>query len=295
MSLINPANNMQFKCVDSLFGRIRRRLKSYDAAGIIDEGDWYWYIKEIIERLGVSVYDEREAIVCINDQFKGPLPEDFSYLYAAYKCKPTLDSGSKQTIFPQHGFVFYIEDTREPYRKCKNCTAAKIDYISGEKITIRTYMEGQPQVLNFNNPRLLRLTGNAKGIHCSHDCKNLFCNSPDEITIDKQHVYTNFRNDSIYMKYYALPIDEESGLPMIIDSTWVEKALEDYIVYRVMENLWFNGEAPDIDKRYQVAKLNSDDSFKSALYYCKLPSFQVVINKIRVDRKNLSVYQQTDF
>jgi hypothetical protein len=82
---------------------------------------------------------------------------------------------------------------------------------------------------------------------------------------------------------------------MIPDTTFVEKCIEDYIIYRILEDSWFNGDVPDMEKKYQVARLNSDDSFKTALYYCKLPSFQSVINKIRVDRKNLRIYQQTDF
>jgi hypothetical protein len=294
MSLINPGNNLQFKSTDAIFGRIRKRLKSFDAAGVIDEGDFYWYIKEVMERLGVAVYDELQAVVLVKD-FKAPLPENFSYLYAAYKCTPDLlDTGSKQTLFPQTGFVFYIDEIHQPYRKCKNCASAKIDYVHGEKITVRTYLEGQPAILKFHNPVLLQLSGNARGI-CDDKCANLFCKSPHEITIDKCNIYTNFDNDSIYMKYYGLPLDPESGLPMIPDTTFVEKCIEDYIIYRILEDSWFNGDVPDMEKKYQVARLNSDDSFKTALYYCKLPSFQSVINKIRVDRKNLRIYQQTDF
>lgn len=294
MSTINPGNNLQFKGTDALFGRIRKRLSSYDAVGLVDEGDFYWYIKEIIEKLGVAVYEEAQVAILIKD-FKGPMPDNFSYLYAAYKCTPTiLDSGSKQTVFPQHGFVFYIDETHEPYRKCANCAAAKIDFIEGEKITVRTFLEGQPAILRFSNPMLLQLSGNVKGI-CDSKCANLFCKSPHEITIDKKTIYTNFDNDSVLMKYYGMAIDRETRLPLIPDSTWIEKCLEDYIIYRIMEDLWFNGNAPDIDKKYQVAKLNSDESLKAALYYCKLPSFQNVINKIRIDRKNLRIYNQTLF
>jgi hypothetical protein len=289
MSAINPGNNLQFKSVDSLFARIRKRLKSYDNAGILDEGDWYWYIKEIVDRLGVSIYDEKEAIIIVKD-FKGPMPDDFSYLYAAYKCTPSIGD-SKNTLFPQHGFVFYIDETHEPYRQCANCQSAKRDFVDGEKITIRTYIEGQPMLLNFNNPMLLQLSSNSKSL-CDDKCKNLFQKSAWEITIDKKHVHTNFKEDSIFMKYYGLALDPETGLPMVPDATFIEKALEDYIVYRVFEDFWFNGDVPDIDKKYQVARANSDDSIKQALYWAKLPSFQNAIAKIRFDRKNLRIYQQ---
>lgn len=289
MSVINPGNNLEFKSADSLFARVKKRLTSFDNAGVLDEGDWYWYIKEVIDNLGVAVYDEKEAIVVIKN-FKGPLPEDFSFLYAAYKCTPdVLDS--KNRLFPQTGFVFYIDETHEPYRKCANCYSAKRDFIDGEKITIRTYIEGQPMLLNFNNPVLLQLSGNAKGI-CDQKCKNLYTKSAWEITLDKSTMYTNFDNDSVYMKYYAMALDE-SGLPMIPNNSIIERAIEDYIVFRVFDGFFLNGSVPDIERRYGIVKQASEESMKAALYYCKLPTFQNMINKIRFDRKNLRIYQQT--
>lgn len=291
MSQINPANTLEFKSPDALFARVRKRLKSYDAAGLIDEGDFYYWIKEVIEKLGVSVYSELKAVVEVKN-YKAELPEDFSILYAAYKCTPTLSSDSKNTLFPQTGFVFYTEETHQPFRKCKGCYAAKIDYVEGDKITIRTYIEGQPMILNFSNPTLLTLSKNAKGI-CDDKCKNLFARSPYEITIDKGNIYTNFSEDSVYLEYFGIALDPESGLPLIPNNTWIERCIEDYMIYQIMESLWFNGDAPDMDKKYQVAKLNYEESLKSALYWVKLPSFQTAINLIRFQRKNLRIYQQT--
>lgn len=292
MSVINPGSNLQFKSTDFLFARVRKRLKSFDNAGLLDEGDWYQYIKDVLNSLGVSTYEEKEAITEVRN-FKANLPEDFAYLYAAYKCTPNIGENSKNTLFPQTGFVFYIEDTYQPFRKCKNCLSAKVDYADGVKFTTRTFIEGQPIVTNFNSPMLLRLSGNAKGI-CKDDCRNLFAKCAYEITIDKNFIHTNFKNDAIYMKYYGLSIDPESGLPMIPDNTFVEKAIEDYIVYRVLADFWYNGDVPDMQARYQTSKLEYEDSLKQAMYWAKLPSFQNVINKIRVDRKNLRIYQQLD-
>jgi hypothetical protein len=290
MSVINAANTLEFKNTDTLFARIRKRLRSYDAAGILDEGDWYYWIKEVLDRLGVGVYKECEAVVFVKN-FKGPLPDNFSYLYSAYKCTPSLTE-SKSQVFPQTGFVFYIEETRQPYTKCGTGWYATKEVIDGEKITIRSYIEGAPVTYNFHSPLLLKLSGNAKGI-CDGKCQNLFAKSPHEITIDKGFIYTNFNNDSIFLKYYGFPIDPESGLPEIPSNTYIEKAIEDYVIYRIFEDFTFNGDVPDIEKKYQLARANSDDSMKSALYWVKHPSFQTAINYIRQQRKNLSIYQQT--
>jgi hypothetical protein len=283
MSVINPGNTLEFKSSESIFARIRKRLKSYDNVGVLDEGDWYYYIKEVLDKLGASVYNECEAVLTI-DNFKACLPEDFSYLYAAYKC---TSNGIEGTL-PQTGFVFYIDETHEAYKKGTGWNSTK--EIIGDKITIRTYIEGVESSISYSNPCLLRLSGNNSRV-CDSDCQNIFAKSIDEITINNSRVYTNFNDGCILMKYYALPLDKESGLPLIPDNPRIEKAIEDYIVYRIFEDFYFNGDVPDIQNKYQLARANNDDSIKEALYWCKFPTFQNAINKIRVDRKRFSIYQ----
>jgi hypothetical protein len=292
MSLINPANNLEFKKNDALFARIRRRLRSFDNAGLLDEGDWYWYIKDMLDMIGVSVYEEKEAMVMIKN-YRGPMPEDFSYLYSAYKCTPTDSSGSKNTLFPQTGFVFYIDETHEPYRQCKNCYAAKRDFVEGEKYTIRTYIQGEPRIINFREPTLLRLGPNSKS-HCTKDCKNktILGSCPDEITIDKGTVYANFESDGVLIKYYALPLDPETGLPLIPDNTFYEKAIEDYIIYRTLSDMYLNSEIPDFDRKLQFVQAEYEKSFGQAQFVSKLPTFQNTVNRIRFERNNLRTFFQ---
>lgn len=293
MSVINPANNLQFKSNDAMFARIRKRLRSFDNAGLLDEGDWYWYIKELLNDLGVSVYEEKEAIVMVKN-YKGPLPDNFSYLYAAYKCTPSHVQGdSKNTLWPQTGFVFYIDETHEPYRQCTNCYSAKRDFIEGEKYTIRTYLQGEPTIINFSQPTLLQLSPNVKSF-CTSDCKNknIFGVNAGEITMDKNYVYANFESDGVLLKYYALPLDASTGLPLIPDNTIFEKAIEDYIVYSTLRDMWLNNEVTDFDRKLSMVEAAYLKSLGQAQFVSKLPSFQNTINKIRVDRKNLRTYFQ---
>jgi hypothetical protein len=288
MSLINPGNTLEFKSVDSLFAKVRKRLNSFDAAGILDEGDWYSHVRDVLDRLGVAVYEECEA-VCMVSNFKTPLPENFSYLYAAYKCTPNVTEG-KFRVHPQTGFVFYIDETVESYSYCGTGACAR-RVMNGDKVTIRSYIGDEGVTLNLESPRLLRLSGNAKGI-CDSKCANLFANSASEITISNGFIYTNFNDDSIFLKYYGFPLDPETGLPKIPHNSWIEKAIIDYIVFMCFEEWMFNGTVPDIKGKWEIAKMNSDESMKSALYWVKLPSFQNTLNKIRVDRKRFSIYQQ---
>lgn len=288
MSVINPGSTLGFKSTDSLFARVRKRLRSFDAAGIIDEGDWYFYIKETVDKLGVSVYEEKEAAIIVKN-YKAPRPEDFSYLYAAYSCTSSYDDGSYQTVFPQTGFVFYLEESCQAYRECKTgCRAGREVY--GNKVTVRTVIEGKPTSMSFSHPSLLSLAGTTKEI-CNKNCANLSTRGGHQISIDSNWIHTNFSEGSIYMKYYGLALDTESGLPLIPDNTYIEKAIEDYIVYRVFEDFWLNGDVPDIERRYRDTKFLYEDSLKAALYWAKTPTFQNAINKIRADRGNLGIYQ----
>ncbi len=310
MGVINSSNMLTFKNTDQLFARVRKRLGSFDAAGHLDEGDFYYYVKEVIDMLGVSVYEEGQYLIGVNHH-RAPLPDNFSYLYAAYSTSPVnLSTESKQTCFPQEGFSMYLEGTWQPFRQCKgnNCQAAKFDFVEGEAFRVREYVHGKPNVLNFRRPVLLRLSPNAKKF-LHHDSihhgdasdvdieredqfgfKNL-----DEITIHNGFVHTNFEAGTIFMKYFGFALDPDTGLPMIPSNTFIEKAIEDYIIYRVIEDMWFNNIVPGLDNQYKVARTNSEESIKSAMYYCKLPSFQEAINWIRIQRKNLRIYTQTNF
>lgn len=299
MGVINPNNMITFQSTDKLFARVRKRLNSFDAAGILDEGDFYYYIKEVLDQLGVAVSDEGQVLLPV-EKFKVALPDNFSYLYAAYSTSPvTTTTQSKQTCFPQEGFALYMEETWQPYRQCKNCLSTKFEFAEGQALRARTYVQGQPNVINYHRPQLLRLGPNAKKFAAkdspNHNPERFHARDPYEITISNGFIYTNFEAGHIFMKYYGFPIDDDSGLPMIPSVTFVEKAIEDYIIYRVIEDIWFNGVVPDMDNRYKMARANSDDSMKSAMYYCKLPSFQEAINYIRIQRKNLRIYTQTNF
>jgi hypothetical protein len=312
MGVINANNMLTFESTDKLFARVRKRLHSFDAAGILDEGDFYFYVRDVVDKLGVSVYEEGRVLINVQ-HYRVALPDNFSYLYAAYLTSPiNTTSQSKQTCFPQEGFALYMEDTWQPYRQCKNCLATKFEFNEGVALRSRTYVQGKPNTLNYTRPVLLRVTANVKPF-LMHD--SLHHGNPDivdpvldiglgfghltpgldEITIHNGFIHTTFEEGHIFMLYYGLALDPDTGLPMIPSNSFIEKALEDYIIYRIIEDIWFNGIVPDMDNRYKMAKANSDDSMKSAMYWCKLPSFQTAINYIRIQRKNLRIYQQTNF
>ncbi len=73
MAAINASNNLKFTSSAMMIASIRSDLESYDAMGLINSQKLYKHIKYMLERLGLSVYKEYDAIIDI-DSYVGELP-----------------------------------------------------------------------------------------------------------------------------------------------------------------------------------------------------------------------------
>ncbi len=89
--MINPYENINFKSSSFLFSKVKRDLHTFADANLIDEGEFHQYVKDVLRTFGISVYKEDEAVIAVRD-FQGKLPDNFSVLYAAYKCTPCFDT-----------------------------------------------------------------------------------------------------------------------------------------------------------------------------------------------------------
>lgn len=279
MGVINAENMLQFKSSDFLIARIKKRLASFDALDLIDEGDFPKHIKYVLEQLGCAVYKECEALSPVING-KAKLPDNFKTFWAAYKCKPSFESTTK-SINEQRPWVFYTQTEITNDSGCKvkcECDEEKT------KIVIRTFVNGEDQrVCSFKNPVLLRLSPNVKQL-CEDDSLSLFCTAPDEITVEDGYIHAQFTNDSIYLQYYGLPMDE-NGLLMIPDNEDVEKAIEYYIYTQMFEEFYWNSTVPNIGTMLQDVRAQYDNKFlPAARYWARLPSFQKMVQSIRRSR-----------
>lgn len=283
MSIINPANNNYFKSSAFVFSKVKRDLSSYDAANLIDEGEFPEYVKHVLRILGLGVYKENDAVMKVCD-YKAKLPTDFSQLYAAYKCTPWVGSNDVAHLQGQPISV-YNDVTWELLQSGANCTieTANQDQKIIEKITVRQFVKETPIVVNFKNPVLLSLSPNVRRDRCAEDCENLLCTSIHEITITDGFLYANFTGDCIYMKYYGFPLDED-GLPMIPDIERVEKAIEWCIKYNIMYNWWMNNSVPDLQNRWQAAQIEYEKWLAESKRELQMPYFSQMVNNIRKNR-----------
>jgi hypothetical protein len=296
MGFITSTSKNHFVSADEIYNKILRDLSSFSGTNVLDVAEFPYYTFELLGRLGISSLEESEAIVKINDHFVGDLPFDFCELYAAYKCTPSF--GPHDNIYPQQIVKMWMDVDMSCYRKTKdceiNCCAENEQLI--QKIEMRTYLGGDGMTFNFINPILLRLSPNVRADKCHSHCKNLLYSSPYEITLTDHSIITNFKNDCVYMQYYAFPYDEYNN-PMIPDIPEVKKAIEWWIKYNIFLNSVFNQNIPDVANKYKLAEEQYEKWYAEAKYILKLPTFSTLVNFIRNKRSinKVSFFSSMDY
>jgi|GEM_PF-1801968 hypothetical protein len=281
MGIINAENLLSFRSTTELFNRIKKRLESFDSQNLIDEGDFYDYVVEILEKLGVAVYRECEWVGHVKDH-KVKLPCNFRFWYAGYKVHP--EYGNVPSINEQRPWIWYQDS--EITQECKpGCTIECNKEDHGRvKVVVRTFVNGDEGVFNHHAPTLLILSPNVKDRQAPH-AERMIPTHANEVTIDDEKIlHTRFKEDSIYLQYYGLPMDENM-LPMIPDNTMIEKSIEYYIYKMLFETWYFNSTVPGIANQLKYVSDKYDHEYwPQALYFVKLPSFQRCLQSIRLMR-----------
>jgi hypothetical protein len=272
MGIISSNESIEFEDSKLLFARVKRKLKSYNSAGLIDENDFHDYVMDALAPLGISGLMEEESILYIKDK-KAKLPENFKRSYFFSKCRATSSHPIRR---PQGGAVFYTDTTYT--NPCEiNC--------NNTKVTVRAYIEGIESIHNYNLDHELILVANRQnGTLHKH-----------ELNISNGYLNTGFDEGEIYMKYYGYPIDADSGLPKIPTIESIQRYIEYYIIYQLMQDWYWNGDIPDgITQKMAEAKQLYKEAFANASYEAKLPGFAKLIDSIRKKRNSLNVYKGTD-
>jgi hypothetical protein len=294
MGVINPANTLQFRSSSELFARVKQRLASFDSQNMLDEGAFYDDVFYVLNQLGAAVFKECEALVEVKDH-RGKLPCNFKLWYAAFKCHrdfgPTAPDINEQNNFGQPWIWYSDAELTQPCKDARNCSVSCCDREGGKlRIVVRTFINGTWNENCFREPIPLILSPNVKD-KCAPHCMKVVRSKENEVTIDHDgYLRTHFKEDTIYMQYYGFPMDDDF-LPLIPDNESVEKAIEYYIYKMRFEEWYFNQRVPDIVDKLQYANQQYDYHFGQARYWCRLPSFQNLVQAIRVQRGNNKFYQ----
>lgn len=281
-------SNIQFKPAQKIFSKVKRALKSYDFAGVLDEGEFPTYTKEVLDKLGIGVYKEGRAVLQIKDG-KACLPPNFKFFSGAFKCE--IDEFSwkdkQNTAHLQSSLSFERDVTQEFFLDTKDCaiSCSRSGRSVIESVNIKSTLFTKADV-TFNRIIPLRLSkfvdrdllASENVVLHSHQLQY-------EISLDKNFLFANFKEGVIYLEFYGLPVSDQEEIE-IPDIMYVEKAVEWYIIYQILLSGWFNSSIPDIQNKYVKAELEYNNAITEAKYYLKAPSFQSMVNNIRIKRAN---------
>ena len=269
---------IKFKSSEILISRIKENLSTYDSAGIIDAGKFYFYIKRELQLLGNYIYQDVTEVITVNNG-KVLLPEDFIKLYCLYSVNGT--TGGYKTSGVQSDKVFQVETatTRKNEDTCDDVCETQTDIVR-----VRTTLETNVNT-SFHGSNMLRYSGKVSTELCDVESPNFYSKNPQEFNIDNNYIYTNFSKGSVILQYLAFPFDE-GGYPMIPDIPKIEEAIEVYIMFKMFEYFYINDITNNALQKMQYFQQKYQMAHKSALNYVKMPTYQDSIDTAYREVKN---------
>lgn len=258
--------------IESFIEEIKADFRKIDDAGLIDEASIYRDIELGLKRFGNDVYELHETVVEVKNG-KVVLPSNFGSLYVAFLCEPFgYSTDSKLEKHSLQDSNFYIEKVEQDTRWniCDPCCTETSEKI----ITERLFLNDTNVYADFHyyRPQLLKLGKSFNKNNCHDKCRNKFVReSPYEIIINKNTLFANFDEGSIYIQYYGLPADEDGNL--VIPNTYnghLETYLEYYVKERLIERLLLNSESVALSNMYSIMAQKKAVALKNAAAELKM-------------------------
>lgn len=283
----NSFSNIKFKSADFIYSKVKRFLRSFDFAGIIDEGEFPTYTKEVLNKLGVGVYKEQRAILHIENG-KACLPPNFKYIQGAFKCEVDEYTwkDKQDTAHLQSSFSFERDVTQEFFLDTYNseiaCTRSSRSLIESVNIKSTFYTKADAtfnRILPIRISKFFDFELLADNNITVGDGSSMY-----ELSIDNNTLYTNFKYGVVYLEYFGLPMSD--GEILIPEIEHVEKAVEWYIIYQILLSSWFNSSVPDVQNKFMKAEQEYNNAFAEAKYFLKAPSFLTAVGMIRKTRND---------
>lgn len=288
-----------FVPADQIIALVQEDLSSFDANNQLDPGRWYPMIQKVVSDLGISCYEYKHALLWVKDYKSMDFPCDFYILDSAFLVKDDCDFTQKGIVQYQGRSIIWddtttacatTEDCIDPCCEFRTCELSKFN-----EITVREYVRGLPYTYNFPMMYPLYVNQRVSKGWCLSQSICFGSKSKHEITINSQgnrkQLFTNFEDGLVLINYYAYPYDD-NGLPKIPDSPKVQLAVEHYIKWKALENLWLNGDAPAVQQRMMYFKNEfENNSYPDAEYVAKLTSMNAAMDMVRNARNRLNVYQ----
>lgn len=268
--------------VESVIANVRLRLRSFDEPGLLTDSTMIANAEYVISRAGYSLEEHKMVMLDVEDR-KAEIPTDLSFVEHLYKYdiqdpKEPFNTRRYYLGGPNVQKMTSV-DTLKKY--CfKKCTLEE----TTEEIIRTLFFEVQePIKQKFNNKLELKYTDN---ISESTNSK-LFCTSEDYYTIKGNHFLFNFDQGFVLLKYTGRAYDED-GYPLVEDDPVLIRAIEDYVLLKELETIYYNGEV-DVQQRLMLARTESIKSLDEAITLNKIPSYQR--SKAYVEARTRKLYR----
>lgn len=236
----------------------------------IAEDDVVEWTGEVLEHIGVvNMLEEHVAFIEVSNH-KVDIPPNLVSIIQIARNRAWDSSKSKKGICIDD--VKPIVQPQPEPQECVECGDLQtrefvpLDCRGGiigdyEVAYYRPYFDLQYEYYNWNISSLyvqkftpVRLSNKTffNSIVCEED-ERIYINSQDEYTISGDSLVFSFKEGQIALAYYSMPLDPETGYPMIPDNVSVIQAIVSYITYKYMQRLWYLGREGYADK-YQQAQ-----------------------------------------
>lgn len=277
---------VSFKSSEELIGRVEETLKSFKPSGLLDTGQFYRWIKEILMRLNIPNYSPTTSLLKVNN-YKITTPDDLHSVWAIWKCDKCGTSSTSKEL--QSTSVSPYFRTDQFYCKMDECDKpCKLYEENGELQVSRLYLD-VPVEEKYKKTSLVKIK-NYKSVSCETDSPSLKTKEPFEASISKNSISFNFNEGYVYLQYYGFEVDEE-GLPLIPDQVYIESAIETHIIYSFFLEQYYNNTF-DVAQRLGLADQKAKEALSNAISWRKLPT---VVSSLDMIAKRNKKYKKFNY
>lgn len=227
---------------------------------LIDKASIYRWVSLALKKFGTNIMEKREKVIHVKDG-RYDLGIDFGLLSLAVWCEPEsffVKGANKDKLLNTFYYKQRIVGTGLEKNECRDIDQ---NCIQTECIEERYYLhtdEDSYITTYFKNPVYVKLGKQTMREACADNCRNKYVSDCDyTINIKGQTLYaTGFKEGSIYLEYYALPVEEINGqqVPLIPKTFqgYLEEFIELHIKRKTLEDAILSDDAQNKITIYQT-------------------------------------------
>lgn len=254
-----------------VIAEIKNTFKSYDSEGLIDEITVRNLLKSELKRFGNNIMVYTDDIIKVENGI-GELPKDFwalKYAERYYASHYECDEESRDLLQNSHFWKMTVE------RDDKFVDGKIVEVKTTKTVSEDIYFRDATAKLFYSNPTPLFLTKGYNRKAVDKDCINLpnrlKRGKYNEINIVGNYIQANFSKGYIYIKYKAIPTNEDGEI--YIPETQHDR-LREYILYflkwKVAEGLYLNDDDPNLVNKIQYLAQMANEAFGLAMTETKM-------------------------